>query len=215
MRRFDRHEYPYILVVTNMDMMEKEVRPIGQYFNMKIVFSFIGGIIIGILFAVPLVERDILRTSFLAKFFETEEQEMTPDAKVPVAQNKLPPRDIAAGAAAPQGGSLVVVDQTAGLSVGMSMVSLSQDGWIAIHEKTEDGDMGNILGARRFLEGKYFGSVIDLLRGTESGKTYYAVLHIDDGDSIFDFETEVPARDSSGALIAAQFTAVYSGEASY
>ena len=85
------------------------------------------------------------------------------------------------------------------------MVSLSLSGWVALHEETADGAMGNILGARRFAHGKYFGSAIELLRVTDGEKTYYAVLHSDNGDNIFDFETETPAKDESGALIFARF----------
>lgn len=102
-------------------------------------------------------------------------------------------------------GVVVVNDQPAGNKVIISMISLDAGGWIAIHEGTKDS-LGVILGARRFDEGKYFGETIELLRATERGTSYIAVLHTDDGDSDFDFKRELPLKDISGELIAEEFT---------
>lgn len=111
----------------------------------------------------------------------------------------LPPRVV-------EGEGVVVVnDQPAGNKVIVSMISLDAGGWIAIHEGTKDS-LGVILGARRFDEGKYFGETIELLRATERGMSYIAVLHSDDGDSDFDFKRELPLKDISGELIAEEFT---------
>jgi len=104
---------------------------------------------------------------------------------------------------------LVVSDQPAGEEVIMSMVSLGlgQSGWVAIHEVDVDGAPSNILGARRFGAGKYFGEKIELLRGTREGEVYVAVLHADDGDSEFDYKREIPLEDLSGNLIISEFLA--------
>lgn len=185
---------------------EKEVRTIGQYFNMKIIFSFVAGVVAGVLFAVPLVERGKFGTDFFAGVFKSEEENILPELGM---KNENPPliAEKQKITAVLGENSLVVNEQNSGLSVVMSMVLLSQSGWVAVHEETPEGAMGNILGARRFAEGTYFSSSIDLLRATEGGRMYYAVLHGDDGDNTFNFETEVPARDASLALIAAKFIA--------
>ncbi|MBI2109257.1 MAG: hypothetical protein HYT93_03725 [Parcubacteria group bacterium] len=181
---------------------EKEAKTIGQYFNMKTIFSFVLGIIVGVLFAVPLVERGKFGTDFFASVFDAEEENILPlnEKKSRILVERGGSTAVVSG-----DNSLVVEDQRPGFSVIMSMVSLSESGWVAVHEETNEGTMGNILGARRFAEGKYFGSTVELLRATESGSAYYVVLHSDDGDSIFDFTIEAPARDHSGALIVERF----------
>ena len=102
---------------------------------------------------------------------------------------------------------LVASNQPAGDRVIMSMVSLETNAWIAIHEDRGDGKPGNILGATRFDAGRYFAQKIELLRRTEEGSTYFAILHADDGDSEFDYKQEIPLRDSLGNFILAQFIA--------
>ena len=69
-----------------------------------------------------------------------------------------------------------VSDQDAGDKVIVSEMSLSESRWVVIHEYL-DGDLGNILGARLFFEGDIEGEV-ELLRGTEAGGKYFAVLYM-------------------------------------
>jgi len=103
--------------------------------------------------------------------------------------------------------TLVTSDQSAGDSVLVSLILINADGWVAIHEGG-DGDLSPlILGARRFAAGKYFGERIELLRNTEEGQYYFAVLHADNGDGVFDYETETPLRDGYGDIIKSAFFA--------
>ncbi len=186
---------------------EKKIRTIGSFFNMKTTISFLGGLAIGVLFAVPLVERGVLSTDFIANVVEKKINGAQGGAVLEVSKtNKDKEGTVAKNTSFRTGEhSIVVADQPAAYAVVTSMVILGESGWIAIHEETADGAMGSILGARRFQEGTYFGSSIDLLRPTEGGKTYFAILHDDNGDSIFDFETEVPAKDTDGELIRTRF----------
>src|SRR3989344_915040 len=102
---------------------------------------------------------------------------------------------------------LVVSNQPSGERVIISMVSVSVNGWVAVHEGREDGSLGNILGARRFDAGKYFGETVELLRGTVGGNTYFVVLHSDNGDKEFDYVSEMPVKDTAGNLISGTFIA--------
>ncbi len=183
---------------------EKEVKTVGQYFNMKIIFSFILGIIAGVLFSVPLVERGKFGTDFFAGVFDMAEN-ITPQSGISQENTAVQktPTVVVSGE-----NSFIVIDQNAGPLVIISMASISESGWVAIHEETLEGTIGNILGARRFMEGKYFGSAIELLRATERDRAYYAVLHSDDGDNVFTFETEVPVVDTKGDLIKTRFTTI-------
>ncbi|MCI0619832.1 hypothetical protein L0Y40_02235 [Candidatus Wolfebacteria bacterium] len=83
---------------------------------------------------------------------------------------------------------VLVKDQPAGESVFLSRVGLSVPGWVAIQEDS-DGEPGNILGAQRFDAGVYQGTV-KLLRQTEVGERYHATLWRDNGDKLFNFETD-------------------------
>lgn len=122
------------------------------------------------------------------------------------------PAQDASGAAEPIArgpNTLIVSDQPAGGRVLVSMLDLSENGWVAVHEMTEDGSFGNILGARRFPAGKSFGEDIALLRSTMEGQSYAVVLHADDGNGEFSYNTtERPLRDASGTFIAADFVAL-------
>ena len=102
---------------------------------------------------------------------------------------------------------LVVSNQPAGDKVIVSMVSVGANGWVTVRETDGSGILGNILGARRFNAGKYFGETIELLRGTKEGQVYAVVLHADDGDGEFEYTREVPVKDKGGNLISGTFTA--------
>jgi len=102
---------------------------------------------------------------------------------------------------------LVVSNQPAGEKVVVSMVSVGMNGWVAVHEGATDGTMGNVLGARRFDAGKYFGETVELLRGTVEDKTYFVVLHADNGDKEFDYKAEMPVKDTDGNFVSGTFIA--------
>ena len=132
-------------------MDEKEVRTVGEYFSLKLMASFALGIMAGIVFAIPLVERGKFDTRFFAGVFNTDTV-ITPEKKVTIGTENKKEEYVVVTTE----NTLVVNGQQAGLITILSMVSLAQDGWVAIHEQAGDGGIGKILGARRFLEGKYF-----------------------------------------------------------
>jgi hypothetical protein len=67
------------------------------------------------------------------------------------------------------GDVVVVNDQPAGPIVEVTMLTLSQPGWVAVYEDN-NGTPGNVLGAARFEEGMHLGE-ISLLRSTEANDT--------------------------------------------
>lgn len=99
-----------------------------------------------------------------------------------------------------------VSDQEPGNVVVVEKLSLKEASWVVIYED-ENGEPGNILGAGIFNEGTVSGSV-ELLRATESGKDYYAVIHFDNGDRQFDYLTDLVDRDeTTGKLVLVKFRA--------
>lgn len=98
-----------------------------------------------------------------------------------------------------------VDDQPAGFKVVVNMVTFAKTGWLVVHEDS-GGVPGKILGARRYDAGIFLGEV-ELLRQTEVGKTYYAMLHTDDGDKQFDSKVDLPILGLDARVIMDSFKA--------
>lgn len=103
------------------------------------------------------------------------------------------------------GNAIITNNQPAGYSVVIQSVSFENPGWVAVHEE-RDGVAGNTLGAGWFPTGTSSG-VIELLRGTISGGTYYAVLHSDNGDKLYDYTTDKPLTDANWSVLMMKFIA--------
>lgn len=82
------------------------------------------------------------------------------------------------------GESVDVADQPAGDTVLIAHATLTRPTWIAVKDPS-----GRILGAGRF-DTSADTVVVHLLRATESGSAYQAVLYADNGDKQFDFHTD-------------------------
>ncbi len=100
--------------------------------------------------------------------------------------------------------SITADDQPAGTIVAIA-VKIEKESWAVIHEDV-GGKPGKILGAQFFPAGTHLGK-IELLRGTDAGKKYYAMLHADDGDRAFDYTTDLPLKDMAGEPIMHAFMA--------
>lgn len=112
------------------------------------------------------------------------------------------------GITLPRGENAIAVDdQDAGSTATVRSATLSEEGWVVIHEDW-NGKPGNILGARRLLAGTHQAVVVELLRSTEGGKVYYAMLHRDDGDKAFAHTRDLPVLDAGGSPIMMRFVAI-------
>lgn len=92
---------------------------------------------------------------------------------------------------------LEVEDQTPGFAVAIKNIHTAKSVWLAIHEDNGKGKPGNILGAQLFDPSMVSGSV-QLLRATEPNKTYYAIIHDDNGDRAFIPKMDTPILDANG-----------------
>lgn len=117
-----------------------------------------------------------------------------------VDEDDLAPQDVSVreGSGMPGGNVIIVNDQPAGNRVAIELITAKENGWVAIRED-RDGKPGNILGAQFFSAGTQSGAV-DLLRATEGGKIYYAVLIGDDGDGQFDYTKDLPLLDDKTSV---------------
>lgn len=100
---------------------------------------------------------------------------------------------------------VVVTDQFPGNIVYLSSVQLSNPGFVAIHAD-KDGKPGEMLGYQYFDKGINPGKVT-LTKSTVEGGTYYAVLHVDNGDKKFDASKDAHIKDSKGNDIMKVFKA--------
>jgi hypothetical protein len=100
--------------------------------------------------------------------------------------------------------AIIVNDQEAGARVSVAKVVLEKGGWAVVHEDDGTGRPGKILGAQLFDAGTWSGEVT-LLRGTEAGRVYYAMLHHDNGDRAFDPKIDTPILGSNNQPIMTTF----------
>ncbi len=112
-----------------------------------------------------------------------------------------------AAASMPEGKNYVSVkDQPQGVAVALESVGMEKTGWVVIHED-DNGAPGKILGAQLFDAGTVENATVDLLRGTLAGKTYYAMIHLDNGDRAFDPKKDTPVVSESNAPVMVSFKA--------
>jgi hypothetical protein len=104
---------------------------------------------------------------------------------------------------------VLVNNQVPGSSVLINQVLLKGPGWVAIHDDV-NGQPGRILGARLFDAGSANG-IVQLLRNTVNGKSYFAVIHTDDGNyKNFTPKTDKVLTGSNGEIIMTKFEATTS-----
>ena len=107
---------------------------------------------------------------------------------------------------------VVISDQFPGNVVYVSSVNLANGGWVEIH-KDNAGTPGAYVGSMYFEKGISPGGKITLTEPTVEGGIYYAMLHSDDGDKIFDSAKDLPLKDSKGNIIMKLFRASASAAA--
>lgn len=110
-----------------------------------------------------------------------------------VSQNQEAAADTMAdlsNAVIPSENTLAVPDQAAGDAVHIASAKLKDSAWVAIHED-KNGKPGNILGALLLPAGLSEDATVELLRPTVAG-VYYAMLHQNNGDRQFDYDTDTP-----------------------
>lgn len=104
-------------------------------------------------------------------------------------------------------GAVAVSDQGAGDSVRIDSITVPPPGvWIAVRESSTSG-LGNILGATR-VHGPASAVTVSLLRATTPGRVYAVELYRDNGDTVFDINSDSVYVDfDTGARVVALFKA--------
>jgi hypothetical protein len=112
------------------------------------------------------------------------------------------------GSVAGEVNRIVMSDQYPGNVVYLSSVQLSKGGWVVIH-KDNNGQPGDIIGSQYFDAGINPGRV-NLTSTTVEGGRYYAMIHSDDGDKVFNAAKDLPLKDARGNIIMKIFNAAAS-----
>jgi len=95
---------------------------------------------------------------------------------------------------------VVMTDQFPGNVVYLSSVQLDKPGFVVIHADN-NGMPGAVLGETYFAAGINTGK-ITLSSPLVDGKTYYAMLHSDNGNGKYDGEViDAPLKDAAGNII--------------
>ena len=91
---------------------------------------------------------------------------------------------------------VVVTDQFPGNIVYLSSVQLTKPGFVAVYDDN-NGTPGEIIGTQYFDAGINPGRVT-LTRSTVDGEVYYAILHTDNGDKVFNATQDVQLINAAG-----------------
>ncbi|MDD5269474.1 MAG: hypothetical protein PHO08_20585 [Methylococcales bacterium] len=93
--------------------------------------------------------------------------------------------------------AIIVCNQLADINLKISQMCLEQVSWVVVREDDGAGAPGSILGAQLFDTSATNGAV-KLLRSMTIGKTYFAIIYIDNGDHAFDPKLDSPLLDNDG-----------------
>ena len=107
--------------------------------------------------------------------------------------------------------SLVVPEQAGGNEIFIERAVLSNAGYVVIHRE-KDGDPGEIIGVSEFLpEGTRENFLMSIDEEAVEGDTLFAMIHIDDGDGVFDENLDIPLVDDKDNMVLAKFIIVDEG----
>lgn len=171
----------------------------------KIIGSFVGGFIIGLILILgwnAFTDSRLLKAPAQTTTPNDIQIETTQEAETG-EKDTVTNEDVTQ---TPFSTHITVEDQEAGSAVIVGSVTLSEDGWIVVHEENA-GRIGNALGAKRKDAGTHQNTVIPLLRDTQQSIRYWIVLYSDDGDRQFNLSTDFPLRDEVNNPITSSFMA--------
>ena len=96
--------------------------------------------------------------------------------------------------------AIYVAEQAPSRTIAIDVVRLEKSGFVVVHEDAS-GEPSKILGASGILGAGETRNIaaVPLSRITRDGETLYAMIHVDDGDGVFDPLKDKPALDSTSA----------------
>jgi hypothetical protein len=101
--------------------------------------------------------------------------------------------------------NIIVSDQYPGNVVYVSSVSTDKAGWVVIH-KNANGVPGAVIGSV-YVNPGIAPAKVNLTESMTDGSMYYAMLHEDDGDKVFNATKDKSMTDARGNAIMKTFKA--------
>ena len=102
--------------------------------------------------------------------------------------------------------AIAVTEQEPGTNVYANFVLIKDAGFVVVHEINTDGSGGDIVGVSALLPtGQSNGTSITLSKQTKDGEQYIAEVYKDNGDGIFDKNTDEAVLDGEGNIIQTTF----------
>lgn len=101
--------------------------------------------------------------------------------------------------------AIYVSDQLPSISATIDFATLEKPGFVVIHESV-NGKPGAIIGKSPYLdagENKYV--IVPLSRISKDGEKMFAMIHLDDGNRMFEAANDLPAKAEYGEPIMMEF----------
>lgn len=165
--------------------------------NLKLAVAFLIGVIVGAF-------SFWIWTATQSAFSNKEQEQEIITNEITAGNQMGTVQDFNANKAQLYSDAIIVRNQSAGRMVVIEKAVFEEDGWVVIHEGTAS-HIGNALGATRFDSGVHSG-VVELLRATEAGEMYRAVLYRDNGDREFNLDSDFPFLQNSNQPVLTTFT---------
>ncbi len=158
-------------------------------------FLLVGGLIVGFALSSPVVE----------------EQEEIVDFQENVEMGGV--RAQTFGAMLDGGGNAIYLENqssgTTGVQVGFAV--LARPGFVVIFDD-DDGVPGEVIGTSNLLQSGGEHLTVALQTFLIDGAVYYAVLYHDNGDLVFDENTDTQALDSTDSVVLMTFLSTYDAQ---
>jgi hypothetical protein len=107
-----------------------------------------------------------------------------------------------------------VFDQEDDGTVTISRVTLVKPGFVIIHKANAQGRPATVIGHSDLLKGENTNVNIELNEPVSAGDLLFAILHVDDGDGVYNFpQSDPPLRDKNGFPMMTMFR-IFSAEIS-
>ncbi|MEX0931810.1 MAG: hypothetical protein WDZ88_03620 [Candidatus Paceibacterota bacterium] len=104
------------------------------------------------------------------------------------------------------GNRITITDQPPGSIVFISSATFAEGGFVVIYTN-ENGSLGKNIGAKYFRDGTGPGD-IELSEPLFLGSEYFAVMHRDNGNRVFDSEVDSAYSQEDGSVISVKFKVV-------
>src|SRR3989338_6523397 len=101
--------------------------------------------------------------------------------------------------------SIFVANQKTGRFVNVGRATLSKKGYVTIHQEEADAP-GAIIGFGGLLNvGESKNLSVTLNRKSVAGENFYAMIHWDNNNGVFNPSEDMPAKDKDGNIVMAKF----------